>query len=139
MRGGRTWAISACRGSYKPLFLLSSGHFSLEVKATSVLNFGLLKSSESLWFKFLPSFQFLGSRNTGFCTLVLVFGVQEHLPKAPFWKPPFSKPRIEQSSLKLIHAQYDWTTGAPDNGNEWRKFRAVPCLYPLRSLPLYFV
>ena len=31
-------------------------------------------------------------------------------------------------------AQYDWTTGAPDNGKEWRKFRAVPRLYPLRSL-----
>ena len=30
--------------------------------------------------------------------------------------------------------QYDWTTGVPDNGNEWRKFRAVPRLYPLRSL-----
>ena len=33
-----------------------------------------------------------------------------------------------------FHAQYDWTTGVPDNGNEWRKFRAVPCLYPLRAL-----
>ena len=30
--------------------------------------------------------------------------------------------------------RYDWTTGVPDNGNEWRKFRAVPRLYPLRSL-----
>ena len=28
----------------------------------------------------------------------------------------------------------DWTTGVPDNGNEWRKFRAVPRSYPLRSL-----
>ena len=27
----------------------------------------------------------------------------------------------------------DWTTGVPDNGNDWRKFRAVPRLYPLRS------
>ena len=24
--------------------------------------------------------------------------------------------------------------GVPDNGNEWRKFRAVPRSYPLRSL-----
>ena len=38
-----------------------------------------------------------------------------------------------------LHAQYDWTTGAPDNGNERRKFRGVPCLYPLPSLVLYFV
>ena len=38
-----------------------------------------------------------------------------------------------------IHAQYDWTTGVPDNGNEWRKFRAVPrfkSLVPLAS-PLF--
>ena len=34
---------------------------------------------------------------------------------------------------------YDWTTGVPDNGNEWRKFRAVPRLYPLCSLVLYIV
>ena len=40
---------------------------------------------------------------------------------------------------KIIHAQYDWTTGVPDNGNEWRKFRAVPCSYPLRSLVFYIV
>ena len=33
-----------------------------------------------------------------------------------------------------LHAQYDWTTGVLDNGNEWRKFRAVPRLYALRSL-----
>ena len=36
--------------------------------------------------------------------------------------------------FELFHAQYDWTTGVPDNGNEWRKFRAVPRLYPLSSL-----
>ena len=34
----------------------------------------------------------------------------------------------------IIHAQYDWTTGVLDNGNEWRKFHAAPRLYPLRSL-----
>ena len=34
----------------------------------------------------------------------------------------------------FLHAQYDWTTGVLDNGKEWRKFRAVPRLYPLRSL-----
>ena len=33
-----------------------------------------------------------------------------------------------------FRAQYDWTTGVLDNGNGWRKFRAVPRLYPLRSL-----
>ena len=30
-----------------------------------------------------------------------------------------------------FHAQYDWTTGVPYNGNEWRKFCAVPRLYPI--------
>ena len=42
-------------------------------------------------------------------------------------------------TLTLIHAQYDWTTGVPDNGNDWRKFCAVPRSYPLRSLVLHFV
>ena len=34
----------------------------------------------------------------------------------------------------IIIKLFDWTTGAPDNGNDWGKFRAVPRLYPLRSL-----
>ena len=34
----------------------------------------------------------------------------------------------------IRHAQYDWTTGVPDDGNYWRKFRAVPRSYPLHSL-----
>ena len=33
-----------------------------------------------------------------------------------------------------FHAQYDLTSGVLDNGNEWRKFRAAPRLYPLRAL-----
>ena len=37
-------------------------------------------------------------------------------------------------SLQNFHAQSDWTTRVLDTGNEWRKFRAVPRLYPLRSL-----
>ena len=36
--------------------------------------------------------------------------------------------------MVFLRAQYDWTTGVPDNGNEWRKFRAIPRLHPLRSL-----
>ena len=42
-------------------------------------------------------------------------------------------------NFRIFHAQYDWTTGVPDNGNEWRKFRAVPRSHPLRFLVLYFV
>ena len=36
-----------------------------------------------------------------------------------------------------IHGQYDWTTGVPDNGNEWRKFRVVPPSHPLCPLVLH--
>ena len=49
----------------------------------------------------------------------------------------FHRPKLAQKKV-VFHAQYDRTTGVPDNGNEWRKFRAVPHLYPLRSLVLYF-
>ena len=35
--------------------------------------------------------------------------------------------------------RYDWTTGVPDSGNDWRKFRALPRSYPLRSLVFYIV
>ena len=33
-----------------------------------------------------------------------------------------------------FHAQYDWTTGVPDNGNAWRKYRVVPRAYPSHPL-----
>ena len=33
--------------------------------------------------------------------------------------------------------RYDWTTEAPDNGNDRRKFCVVPRLHPLRSLLLF--
>ena len=39
----------------------------------------------------------------------------------------------------FLHAQYDWTTGVSDNGNDWRKFRVVPRSHPFRPLVLYFV
>ena len=32
--------------------------------------------------------------------------------------------------------EYDWTTGVPDNGNEWRKFRAIARLAP-PGVPLF--
>ena len=41
---GRTRAIAVRRGSYKSLFLLNSGRFSVEKKGNSVLNFGSLKT-----------------------------------------------------------------------------------------------
>ena len=46
---------------------------------------------------------------------------------------------MNHHARNVFHAQYDWTTGVPDNGNEWRKLRAVPRSYPLRSLVFYIV
>ena len=39
---------------------------------------------------------------------------------------------------KVTYPPCYWTTGVPDNGNECRKFRAIPRLYPLRSLVCTF-
>ena len=30
--------------------------------------------------------------------------------------------------------QYDWTTGSPHDGNEWKKCRVVPHAHPPRTL-----
>ena len=30
--------------------------------------------------------------------------------------------------------RYDWTTGAPHDGNEWKKYHVVPRAYPSRTL-----
>ena len=30
--------------------------------------------------------------------------------------------------------RYDWTTGAPHDGNEWKKYRVVPRAHPSRTL-----
>ena len=53
-RKGRIWAIAVRRGSYKSLFLLSLGRFSLEAKGNSVLNFGSRKTVEIAWPNFFP-------------------------------------------------------------------------------------
>ena len=53
----------------------------------------------------------------------------------PLW-PGVSNDTNLKDSLRILHAQYDWMAGVPDNGDEWRKFRAVPRLYPLRFLVL---
>ena len=49
---------------------------------------------------------------------------------------PLSKlPRGEGNFETIVHARYDWTTGVPDDGNVWRKYRVVPRAYP--SHPLF--
>ena len=60
------------------------------------------------------------------------------LVPAPLHQCSFSRHGQLDSLLSFIHAQY-WTTGVPDNGDEWRKFRVVPRSHPLRSLTLYFI
>ena len=37
-----------------------------------------------------------------------------------------------------LPARYDWTTGVPDNGNEWRKFRFASRSHPLHPLVTMF-
>ena len=44
--------------------------------------------------------------------------------------------RFQTLGSPFVEGQHDWTTEVPDNGNEWRKFRIVPRLHPLRSLVL---
>ena len=34
--------------------------------------------------------------------------------------------------------RYDWTTGAPCDGNEWKKYRVVPRAHPSRTLLYVF-
>ena len=50
-------------------------------------------------------------------------------PPPRVWAPR-NEAEIDPENYTKIHAQYDWTTGALDNENEWRKFRAVRHLYP---------
>ena len=45
-------------------------------------------------------------------------------------KPP-CRPVMGGGFGPEIHAQNDWTTGVPDNGNDWRKFRVAPHSHPL--------
>ena len=56
-------------------------------------------------------------------------------------KKPKKNPKTKLPGVRniFLHAQYDWTTGVPDNGNEWRKFRVVPRSHPLRPLVFYCV
>ena len=45
----------------------------------------------------------------------------------------FTAQNLHKKKVFFFGDQYDWTTGVPDNGNDWRKFRAVPRSYPLCS------
>ena len=44
-----------------------------------------------------------------------------------FQEKCFQRKTLGAGGPTIFHAQYDWTAGVPDNGNEWRKFRVVPC------------
>ena len=71
--------------------------------------------------------------NEAAVTVLMVWAVSAVVAVSVMTAAPF-KLTLELNPPSLLHAQYDWTTGVPDNGNEWRKFRAVPRLYPLCSL-----
>ena len=57
-------------------------------------------------------------------------GIKRGQAKRDKWSQFTDFRKFCRSSLR-IHAQYDWTTGAPDNGNEWRKFPCRTSLVPL--------
>ena len=63
-------------------------------------------------------------------------------PEVPQTCPelPRTSPEVNPSLWEAWHPCPIWANDrVPDSGNEWRKFRAVPRLHPLRSLVLYFV
>ena len=65
----------------------------------------------------------------------LVLGNIQMYPRAGSWyRGASAKTTLLATTLLRTPEKYDWTTGVLDNGNEWRKFRAIPRLYPLRSL-----
>ena len=75
------------------------------------------------------------------CSFLARMEEDKHFPENPralSRAPPRTLPLVP-GICPSIHAQYDWTTGVPDNGNDWNKFRGVPRSNPLRSLALYFV
>ena len=55
-----------------------------------------------------------------------------------FCQCPEAAPTVGTKWVRLTSGT-DMTTRVPDNGNDWRKFRVVPRLHPLRPLVLYFV
>ena len=58
----------------------------------------------------------------------------------PHNHPPLETPNRGMGALKrALHARYDWTTGAPANGNKVTKFCVIPCLHPFHFLVLYFI
>ena len=59
--------------------------------------------------------------------LPICFRTNQNKSGKPLSAGPFA-------SSRKVHASYDWTTGVPDNGYEWRKFRVVPRSRPLRPL-----
>ena len=92
------------------------------------------------WFERAPEAQNIVLRS---CLSPPVFTVRS----GPVWRQDLAilspeGPRDNTCQLRSrywyanFHAQYDWTTGVLDNGNEWRKFRVVPRLYP-SCVPLF--
>ena len=64
-------------------------------------------------------------------SVLSVYYLSKHFSPAPSHNLSWSMSSTHES---LFLAHYDWTSGVPDNGKEWRKFRAAPRLHPLRSL-----
>ena len=64
----------------------------------------------------------------------------KYTPKYAPNPPPKPKYRETIKNNTKIGDRYDWTTGAPHDGNEWQKYRVVPRAHPLRTLlNVYFI
>ena len=92
-------------------------------------------SSPQLELSAVPSCRFTAALGSG------LMGSRPQLPRpcaesGQIRRPSLGFFRQEEEKHKdlLSIAQYDWTTGAPDNGIEWRKYRVVPRSHPLRPL-----
>ena len=49
----------------------------------------------------------------------------------PRWQLP---PSEAKNPPTFLGDRYDWTTGAPHDGNEWKKYRVIPRAHPSRTL-----
>ena len=43
-------------------------------------------------------------------------------------------PKTSQKTATFFEDWFDWTTGAPHDGYEWKKYGVVPCAHPSRTL-----
>ena len=58
---------------------------------------------------------------------VILMGEKKHINKIPPQIPGQSREIFVYVFFSLFGDRYDWTTGAPHDGNEWKKYRRTSC------------